>query len=268
MVDGDHGFHGLVDIREVAGTHSAEDCRAQDGAFPIAQQNDGPAKNVSVNFHERSRARAATRHAKFRNAAFKVACHCVDHETDFTGAPLEHCADQTAAIVIKSQTEKGAARHSIVIRGYLAGEKWMEQHASTTRRRCLRGFDDQIIDIRSLLSRLDALQQTEMVAPPFETAAYRKRTALGVPFTRHGMATNIGGGTGDEVGTVEMCDHHCGGSNGHLGQSLLRHAGTNRRALLIATATAHRRARWQSKLLGGLVRKLAHHAGRFPDRWE
>ena len=37
MVDGDHGFHGLVDIREVAGTHRAEYCRAQDGAFPIAQ---------------------------------------------------------------------------------------------------------------------------------------------------------------------------------------------------------------------------------------
>src|SRR5207249_3304610 len=37
MVDGDHGFHGLVDIREVAGTHRAEYCRAPDGAFPIAQ---------------------------------------------------------------------------------------------------------------------------------------------------------------------------------------------------------------------------------------
>jgi hypothetical protein len=54
-----------------------------------------------------------------------------------------------------------------------------------------------------------------------------------------------------------MRNHHCSGPDGHLGQSLLCYASTNSRALLIAAATAHRRARWQAKLLGRLARKLA-----------
>src|SRR6185437_345640 len=138
------------------------------------QQYDGSAQNVGVNFHERSRARAATRHAQFRYATFKVARHSLDQETHFTGAPLKYCADETAAVVIEPQTEKSAARHGIIIGRYLAGEKWMEHHASTTWRGGLRGCDDQIIDVDSLLGRLRALYLTEMVAPPFEAAANRK----------------------------------------------------------------------------------------------
>ena len=169
-------------------------------------------------------------------------------------------------MMVKAQAKETASRMRVVIGRDLARHEGVEQNTIGTGFRERRLLNHDRIGAAAAALALVEFVTTKLVTPPSQASAKAEGTAFDVPRPRHAMAAPPEIASLDAIKAVEMRHHDTGRANRELGHTLPDDARANRRALLIARATAQRQPLGQTGLRRGMARQFSDNARRLFDR--